>query len=421
MNIRQDLNFTISTQPNHKSVVNRKTQILKYISGAALLVVAGTLAVVNYKQDLFVESQVQFADFNPQVPAGHAVFWWDAGFKGRTFEMQLGGMQEAQLYNMGWNDKLSSFQIGEGVRAKICKHKNCKDESHWDTVLDILGPYNAAQMFDGTNDWASHIWIFPYNPQTEKYVQLFSGQNFDVSHAGIFSVGQYDSDDIKHHHVDKGGYKGAASSMIVPDGLTVTLFKNDYYNGEQLTIQGPKRMDFVSGEVQGWNDQIRSLRVIQTSKMNVNTYWERVISSNGPITETIEVGWSKEESKTDETTVTNSFTTSAEEGYSFMGSSSKVTLSYTLSTSIRNSVTQSLSISKRIQKTVSCNNPNNELVTLYQWVLNGERIGEPNIKVDDSNFICRYGVNANSSPACPLTMCADSQCNTCTGPLNLHQ
>eukprot|EP00347_Sterkiella_histriomuscorum_P004771 403359170 len=344
----------------------------------------------------------------------------DPGYKGPKLDMQLGVNQEAQLWAIGWNDRLSSFQLGEGVRAKICKHEACGDDSHWDTVIDILGPYNAAQMFE-TNDWASHMWIFPYNPQTEKYVQLFSGQRFDVSHSGIFPVGQYDSDDIKFHHVDKGGHWGAVSSIIVPDGLTVTFFNDNYYNGGQLTVIGPKHLDFVQDNVQGWDKAIRSLIVVETSKMNVNTFWERVISSNGPITETIEVGWSKEDSKTDEVTVSQSFTASAEEGYTFMGSSGKASLSYTLSSSIRQAVTSSLSISKRVSKTVSCNNPNNELVTLYQWVLDGQRIGQPSILVDDSNFICRYGVNANSSPACPLTMCADSQCNTCTGPLSLHQ
>eukprot|EP00347_Sterkiella_histriomuscorum_P002187 403369131 len=425
MNFTSDPSFMISytTESSQMLINKRQSKIIKYIFGAALLVMAGTLAVICFKQELSVESQTQFADLNPQVPYGHAVFWWDNGYSGNSFEMQLGGMQEAQLFNMGWNDVLSSFKIGEGVRAKICKHKYCQDESHWDTVIDILGPYNAPQMYD-TNDWASHIWIYPYNPQTEKYVQLFSKENFDVSHAGIFPVGFYNSDDIKSHHIDKGGYEGSASSMIVPDGLTLTIFQNDRFSGQFLTFQGPIKADFVIGEQSnnnGWDLQIRSLYVQQTQRMSVNVYWERVASQNGPIVKTIEVGWSNEESQIDQNTVKNSFTASANKGYIFKGQSSKFSLSKDQSGSIRDSVMQALQTSKKIHMTARCSNLNNESVSLYQWVLVGEGVGESSIHVRDSSYICRYGVNANSSPACPLTMCADSQCSTCIESFNPYQ
>jgi hypothetical protein len=75
------------------------------------------------------------------------------------------------------------------VRAKICKHKYCQDESHWDTVMEIVGPYNAPDMIQGTNDWASHLYIYPYNPVTDKYVQVFSKERYEVGHAGLFSIG----------------------------------------------------------------------------------------------------------------------------------------------------------------------------------------------------------------------------------------
>ena len=86
----------------------RKTQILKVISGAALLVVAGTLAVLNYKQPKLTEN-VSLADFTPQVPYGQAVFWTDPGYKGNKLDMQVDGFNEARLWEMGWNDEVSSF------------------------------------------------------------------------------------------------------------------------------------------------------------------------------------------------------------------------------------------------------------------------------------------------------------------------
>lgn len=213
----------------------------------------------------------------------------------------------------------------------ICKHKNCGASDHWDNVIDVLGPYNAAFLFDGIDNWASHIFIYPYDPKTEKYVQLFHRDRYDASFMGIFPLGQYDSEDIKHHHVDKGGYWAATSSVIVPSGLTVTLFKGDYYSSESLTLIGPRMVDFVNGDHKDWNDQTRSLIVRKTEEVNVSTYWKRVLSNSGPISESIEIGWSKEESKTDESTVTNTFTMAVEQGYSFMGDDTKVTLTYSVS------------------------------------------------------------------------------------------
>lgn len=74
------------------------------------------------------------------------------------------------LIDVGFNDLMSSLQIGEGVRAKICKNCNCEGADQWDTVIDIVGPYNVGAMIDGTNDWASHIILYKYDPKKEKYV-----------------------------------------------------------------------------------------------------------------------------------------------------------------------------------------------------------------------------------------------------------
>lgn len=84
---------------------------------------------------------------------------------------------------------LSSIQIGEGVRIKICKHENCAEEDHWDSVVEILGPYNSAELIDDLNDWASHVFLFHYDPNTEKYVQAFGSERFEIGYAGIFPEG----------------------------------------------------------------------------------------------------------------------------------------------------------------------------------------------------------------------------------------
>ena len=134
------------------------------------------------------------------------------------------------------------------MRAKICKHVYCEQEDHWDNVVELVGPYNIGALED-INDWASHIYLFHYDPKTEKFVQMFGHERFDASFAGLFPEGQYTSDDIKRHHVDKGGFNHAASSMIVPNGLYAQIFKSDYFSGESMIIEGPREVDFVYGDI----------------------------------------------------------------------------------------------------------------------------------------------------------------------------
>ena len=142
--------------------------------------------------------------------------------------------------------------------------------------------------------------------------------------------------------------------MIIPNGLTVTLYKQNFYEGESLIIEGPASIDFAKSDYSDWNKKVKSLRVIETSKFDVTTYWQRVISNNGPISETIEVGWSKEQSHTTEVSVENQFTAALEAGYSFAGASVKTTLTYSLSVGVKTAAQSSISQSTRISKQVSC-------------------------------------------------------------------
>ena len=58
----------------------------------------------------------------------------------------------------------------------------------------------------------------------DKYVQIFGKENFLASQAGFFWVGLWDSAGMRSRHINSGG-NGGAASIIVPDGLTVKLYK----------------------------------------------------------------------------------------------------------------------------------------------------------------------------------------------------
>ena len=81
------------------------------------------------------------------------------------------------------------------------------------------------------NDWASHIRLFPYNEEQDPLVQAFGNQGFGTGHAGVFGVGEYTGQDLKNHHVDEGGHHGSISSLVIPKGLFVILYKDFNYKG----------------------------------------------------------------------------------------------------------------------------------------------------------------------------------------------
>lgn len=142
--------------------------------------------------------------------------------------MDVRNFNFANLPALGWNDEITSFRIGKGVRVKLCADSGCR--GGWSSAVELVGPYNQPN-FNSNNDWATEVHLFPYSAANEKYVQVFGNGRFDADQAGLFTVGEYYSEDIKNKYIDKGGYGGAASSMIIPEGLAVNIFKEDFCQG----------------------------------------------------------------------------------------------------------------------------------------------------------------------------------------------
>merc|ERR1712232_1541572 len=106
-------------------------------------------------------------------------------------------------------------------------------------------------------------------------------------------------------------------------------------------------------------------------------------------------------------------------GFAFFGFSIDYTVSFTVSQSVATAMSDSLSKSMTRTCSAACGfNENN--VTMWQWQMDvGEvcKFGEVcPFTVYSCHFQCRSGVNDFQSPRCPLTQCADAQCNTCLKP-----
>lgn len=160
---------------------------------AAVAALVGAVALTYNTVGL--EEGTVMADFLELQPRGQATFWKDAGFRNQALTMSLnGGFTDINVGDHMCNDCISSFQIGAGVRAHICKHAYCKDDHVWDNAIDIVGPYNEGKISD-INDWISHIRLYPYDPETQPLVQVFNQRVFGTGHAGLFDVGDYTNED----------------------------------------------------------------------------------------------------------------------------------------------------------------------------------------------------------------------------------
>ena len=140
------------------------------------------------------------------------------------------------LLEHGFDNDISSLKIVEGLIVVMCIDPHCDNSHEWGNTVEFVGPYNAGYLIEGVNDWASHIRIYPYDPINEPRVSVFDGWRFEIGHAGTFLPGSFTNEDLKNHHIDKGGYRGAISSMYVPAGLFAEVFNNDNFRGESLTF-----------------------------------------------------------------------------------------------------------------------------------------------------------------------------------------
>merc|ERR1711988_424065 len=101
------------------------------------------------------------------------------------------------------------------------------------------------------------------------------------------------------------------------------------------------------------------------------------------------------------------------------GFSSSVSVSSTVSETVADTISNSLSKSITQTCQASCGDELKDW-TMWQWQMDiGEvcKFGKVcPFSVYSCNFMCRSGPDQAETPRCPLTQCADPECNVCKKP-----
>jgi hypothetical protein len=156
-----------------------------------------------------------------------------------------------------------------------------------------------------------------------------------------------------------------------------------------------------------------------TSLEPIKGYWRNLASANSvsmSITESMETTEGESLSEEQSHSVTNSMSV----GYSFLGAETEYDISGTNAQSTTNMVSSTISLTQEVTLNVACPTLSSEtgFWFLYQWVMDqaADPIGS-GFKLASSHFLCVPSIE--KAPKCPLGMCTDSKCQTCTGPLAL--
>ena len=166
-------------------------------------------------------------------------FYKNYNFGGDILIMGRGSSIDLTQKYTGFNDAISSMRIGKNCRVVLCRHTSCSGGSndHW-FKYSVAGEYQDSDLHD--HDMISKIYVYNYD---DNYVNLFGSHNYD-SHKASFagptgsSPTTYNIDDLRIYGM-KPGHR--ASSVTVPAGYGVYLYKGDYLGGTAYSIVGPAK------------------------------------------------------------------------------------------------------------------------------------------------------------------------------------
>ncbi|MBZ4422484.1 beta/gamma crystallin-related protein [Myxococcus sp. RHSTA-1-4] len=154
--------------------------------------------------------------------ADKIIVYYEKDFRGNKAELPVGDYTRAELkskYGID-NNTISSVKVPPGLKAVLFKGDNFSDKS-MDVVAD-------AHELDWMHNNCSSIKIMPYEKRRATFFKKEDFQGKDVS----LPPGQYTQAELERYGIDNN----TVSSVKVPSGLKVVLFKEDNFHGQQLPL-----------------------------------------------------------------------------------------------------------------------------------------------------------------------------------------
>lgn len=154
-------------------------------------------------------------------------------YQGVSLEVGVGAYNIEDLRSVG-NDRVSSLRVPAGVRVTLWEHANWSGRSK-----SFTG--DSSFVGDDFNDITSSVTV-------EKVVTLFEHNDYQ-GRSSVLGVGT-------HRMGDLGIPNDSLSSLRVPQGLMVTLWEHEAYQGAQLVY-----FEDAPAMAPGWNDRVSSIVV----------------------------------------------------------------------------------------------------------------------------------------------------------------
>ena len=151
---------------------------------------------------------------------------------------------------LGWNNKVSSYYCGKNVWFDFCNGgvgSNCKGSQRFNSGAGHMK--NFAIRYLG-NQMSSAI-LGPYDPREVGAVTLFEDEDCSGASARFYWDPEslengtfYNNEDLKY----AGMRDNTLSSVMVPKGYTVELYRHAGFYGESNVIEGAYK-DYGSEEM----------------------------------------------------------------------------------------------------------------------------------------------------------------------------